>query len=150
MAEEMANTSHQAKTVMEKLLNGLDSEFTEEILKVLLTSMSLFFILSSKYRKNIENFDGRYLFRSKDNTFAVAAVFKNGSLEVIDGTIDTPNIAIIFKNPAALRSFIFSPKPDILNAILKQDVTIDGNLNYLYKFAYMANHLKLIAQGLFS
>lgn len=150
MAEEIVNASHQAKTVMEKLLNGLDSEFTEEILKVLLTGMSLFFVLSSKYRKNIENFSGSYLFRSKDNTFSVAAVFNNGTMEVMDGTLDIPNIAIIFKNPAALRNFIFSPKPDILNAILKQDVTIDGNLNYLYKFAYMANHLKLMAQKLFA
>lgn len=148
MLEEFADTSHQAKTAMEKLFKGLDSEFTEELLEALLTGMSLVFLLSSKYRKNIENFSGRYLFRGKDNAFSVAAVFKNGSMNVVDGTIDSPNITIIFKNPAALRNFIFSPKPDILNAILQQDVAIDGNLNYLYKFAYMANHLKLMAQEL--
>jgi hypothetical protein len=148
MLEEFANTSHKAKTAMEKLLKGLEHEFTEDILKSLLTGMSLVFILSSKYRKSIENFHGTYLFRSKDNAFSLAAVFKNGNMEVLDGTIDSPNITVVFKNPAALRSFIFSPKPDILNAILRQDVTIDGNLNYLYKFAYMANRLKLMAQEL--
>jgi len=148
MLEECAQASHKAKAVMEKLIKGLDSEFTEDILKLLLTGMGLVFLLSSKYRKNIENFNGRYLFRSKDNALSVAAVFKNGSMKVIDGTIDSPNITIIFKNPAALKNFLFSPKPDILNAILRQDVSVDGNLNYLYKFAYMANHLKLTAQKL--
>ena len=133
---------------MEKLLKGLENEFTEDILKTLLTGMSLVFLLSSTYRKNIENFSGRYLFRSKDNAFSVGAVFENGSMNVVDGPVDSPDITIIFKNPAALRSFIFSPKPDILNAILRQDVSVDGNLNYLYKFAYMANHLKLMAQEL--
>jgi hypothetical protein len=148
MSEERANTSRQVKTALEKLLKELDSEFTEEVLKALLTGMGLVFLLSSKYRKNIENFNGRYLFQGKNNAFSVAAVFQNGSMNVVDGTIDSPNITIIFKNPAALRNFIFSPKPDILNAILQQDVSIDGNLNYLYKFAYMANHLKLMAQEL--
>jgi len=148
MLEEFANTSHKAKAAMEKLLKGLENEFTEDILKTLLTGMSLVFLLSSTYRKNIENFSGRYLFRSKDNAFSAGAVFENGSMNVVDGPVDSPDITIIFKNPAALRNFIFSPKPDILNAILRQDVSVDGNLNYLYKFAYMANHLKLMAQEL--
>jgi hypothetical protein len=91
MLEEFANASHNAKAAMEKLLKGLEDEFTP---------------------------------------------------------VDSPDITIIFKNPAALRNFIFSPKPDILNAILRQEVSVDGNLNYLYKFAYMANHLKLMAQEL--
>ncbi len=148
MLEEFANTSHQAKAAMEKLLKGLEDEFTDDILKTLLTGMSLMFLLSSTYRKNIENFSGCYLFRSKDNAFSVGAVFKNGSMNVVGGPVDSPDITIIFKNPAALRNFIFSPKPDILNAILRQDVSVDGNLNYLYKFAYMANRLKRMAQEL--
>jgi hypothetical protein len=148
MLEEFANTSHKAKAAMEKLLKGLEDEFTEDTLKTLLKGMSLVFLLSSTYRKNIENFSGSYLFRSKDNAFSVAAVFNNGSMNIVDGPVDSPDITIIFKNPAALRNFIFSPKPDILNAILQQDVSVDGNLNYLYKFAYMANHLKLMAQEL--
>jgi hypothetical protein len=148
MLEEFANTSHKAKAAMEKLLKGLENEFTEDILKTLLTGMSLVFLISSTYRKNIENFSGRYLFRSKDNAFSVGAVFENGSMNVVDGPVDSPDITIIFKNPASLRNFIFSPKPDILTAIMRQDVSVDGNLNYLYKFAYMANHLKLMAQEL--
>jgi len=148
MLEEIANLSHKAKSAMEKLLTGIESEFTEEILEALLEGMSLVFLISSSYRKNIENFNGSYLFRGRDNSFLVAAVFHNGKMKVDEKMIDNPSITVFFKNPAALRNFIFSPKPDILNAILRQDVTLDGNLNYLYKFAYMANHLKIMAQEL--
>ena len=43
--------------------------------------------------------------------------------------------------------YIFSPKPDILGSMLRQDVMLNGNLNYLYKFAFMAQHLRLMATG---
>jgi len=108
MLEEFTNASNKAKTAVEKLLQGLESDFTEEILKILLTSMSLIFVVNSKYRMNIENFHGTYLFRSKDNAFSAAAVFKNGKMEVLDGAIDNPNIAIIFKNPRGPRGVLSS------------------------------------------
>jgi hypothetical protein len=31
--------------------------------------------------------------------------------------------------------------------MLRQDVAVDGNLNYLYKFAFMAKRLQLMATG---
>jgi hypothetical protein len=46
-----------------------------------------------------------------------------------------------------LMGFLLSPKPDILGSMLRQDISIDGNLNYLYKFAYMAKHLQLKVTG---
>ncbi len=140
--------SYRAKKALEKLLEGLQSEFTEEILEALLKGMSLVFLLSGNYRKNIEGFNGSYVFRGKDNSFQVSAVFAKGKMHVSGKAIENPSITVFFRNPAALMNFIFSPKPDILNAILRQDVTLDGNLNYLYKFAYMANHLKVRAEEL--
>lgn len=148
MLEEIANLSHKAKPAMEKLLKGIESDFTEGILEALLEAMSLVFIISNSYRKNIENFNGSYLFKGRDNSFQVSAVFSNGKMIVSKSNIDHPSITIFFKNPSALMNFIFSPKPDILNSMLRQDVTLDGNLNYLYKFAYMANHLKIMAKEL--
>jgi hypothetical protein len=43
--------------------------------------------------------------------------------------------------------YIFSPKPDILGSMLRQDVTLNGNMNYLFKFAFMAQRLRLMATG---
>ncbi len=61
--------------------------------------------------------------------------------------IDNTNVTVTFRNDKALMNYILSPKPDILGSILRQDVTIDGNFNYLYKFAYMAKRLQLMATG---
>lgn len=43
--------------------------------------------------------------------------------------------------------FLLTPRPDIIGAVLRQDVCVDGNLNYLYKFAFMARRLQLKATG---
>lgn len=133
----------RARRCIEKLTEVLGSEFTEEMLELLLTGMGLVFRLSHQFRRNIRDFTGRYVFRSMDGSFKVSAEFKNEKMKVRRGEIENPHITIFFKNPHALLNFIFSPKPDILNAMLKQEVVLDGNLNYLYKFAYLANHLRL-------
>lgn len=143
--EEILNN---ARTAIETLQKQLEADFTEEILEALLRAMSLIFLFSRKYRRSIENFSGSYMFKGRNDSFLVAARFDGAEMKVHKNPIENPSITIAFKDPAALRNFIFSPKPDILSAILRQDVTLEGNLNYLYKFAYMANHLRLKAQDL--
>jgi hypothetical protein len=68
-------------------------------------------------------------------------------MTVKDSVVDDPHVTINFRNPKALREYILSSKPDILGALLRQDVVPDGNLNYLYKFAFMAKRLQLMATG---
>ena len=36
---------------------------------------------------------------------------------------------------------MFSRDQDILNSLLANDVEVDGNLNYVYKFGFMARDL---------
>ncbi len=136
------------RTALEKWFKDMESEGAEEFLEILLKVMSLVFQLNVKdFRRNIEGFSGRYLFMSKDKGITVSAVFKDTDMTVAEGVIDNPDIAITFRNGKALMDYILSPKPDILGSMLRQDVTLDGNLNYLYKFAYMAKHLQLMARG---
>lgn len=54
---------------------------------------------------------------------------------------------MIFKDGKALMDFLLAENPDILGAMLHQEVTPEGNLNYLYTFAYMARHLQRMATG---
>ncbi len=134
----------RARKALEKIADLLGpAHFTEDMLLLLLDGMGLMFLISRRYRKNIEGFEGKYVFRSVDGSFAVSATFRNGKMKVKRGELDGPNITVNFKNSHALMNFLFSPKPDVLGAMLNQDVVLDGNLNYLYKFAYMANHVRL-------
>lgn len=130
-----------------RFLKSLEPEFAEEMLKLLLKLMSLVLLVHRGFRKNIANFKGRYLFRSRDNKITVAAIFEHNRLRVKEAAIEDTDLTVTFRDAKALLNYLFSPKPDILGSLLKQDVVIDGNLNYLYKFAYMANHLRLMATG---
>ena len=133
--------------VMKKFLDCLSSEVAEGFLKTLLGLMAIVFTFDGAYRKNIEGFSGRYLFKSKDGSIKVAALFHHNRLEVREEEIPDPDITILFKDSKALMNYLLTPKPDILGSMLRQEVSLDGNLNYLYKFAFMAKRLQLMASG---
>ena len=123
------------------LRKELEGRVTDKFIELLLMGLNLAFDLSKSFRKNIRNFEGRYLFRTTDNLVAASAIFKNGNMDVRDETIDDWDARISFKDAAALRDFIFSRDQDILDSILANTVEVDGNLNYVYKFGFMARDL---------
>jgi hypothetical protein len=133
--------------MFKEIFKSFESEITEEFLELLLNAMRLFFIFNKNFRKNIEGFNGRYLFKSRDGKITIAAIFKNDRMKVREREIGDTDITVSFRNAKALRDFIFSPKPDILGSVLRQDVVVDGNFNYMYKFAFMAKHMQLKMTG---
>lgn len=135
------------KLALGKFEQCLLNELADDFLELLLDGMKLAFLLDGKYRRNIKGFSGRYLFRSVDHSVTVAAVFSGGKMEVVDGEIDNPNVTLVFKDGRAVMKFLLSGNPDILGSMLRQEITPEGNLNYLYKFAYMARRLQLMATG---
>ena len=138
----------QIQNIAQKWLSSMGSQAAEGFLLLLLKLMDLVFMLNIwNFRENIEGFRGRYVFRSKDDSIVASASFKSGNMKVYDKIIDKPDVTITFRDDKALMNYLLSPKPDILGSILRQDVTINGNLNYLYKFAYMAKRLQLLATG---
>jgi hypothetical protein len=141
---ERASEAQQACT---RFIESIDAGMTEDFLQLLLKAMSLVFMIHPEYRKNIEHFQGRYVFRSIDDKIGTSVIFENDKMTVLDKVVDHPHVTVNFRNPRALRDYILSPKPDILGALLRQDVVPDGNLNYLYKFAFMAKRLQLMATG---
>ncbi len=135
------------------LSSGLEKELcgeaTDKFLELLLRGMDFAFCLCRQYRKNILNFRGRYLFRSADHLVQVAAVFENGNMQVLDREIKDPDASVTFRDAGALRAFLLSRDQDILDSLLDNSVEVDGNLNYIYKFGYMANELRhRLAPGL--
>lgn len=132
---------------MKKFLDSLSSEFAEDFLQLLLSLMSVVFLVDHNFRKHIKGFNGRYQFKSKDGCLNVAALFQDNQLEIREEVIPNPNITILFKDGKALMGYLLAPKPDILGSMLRQEVSLDGNLNYLYKFAFMAKRLQLMASG---
>jgi hypothetical protein len=126
---------------LRKLRKELVGKATDIFLELLLMGMDLAFYLSKGYRKNIKDFEGRYLFRTADDVVAAAATFKDGDMEVHKEAIDDWDVRVTFKDADALNAFLFSRDQDILNSLLANDVELDGNLNYIYKFGFMARDL---------
>ncbi|MFC1516690.1 hypothetical protein ACFL7E_08040 [Thermodesulfobacteriota bacterium] len=123
---------------------------TDWFLDFLLKYMDLTFLVCPGYSMNIEDFRGRYLFRTNEETkagrpvVAGAVTFENGDMKVDREPEDDPDqwdVRVKFENAEALRAFIFSKDQDILESLLENKVELDGNLNYIYKFGFMARDL---------
>jgi hypothetical protein len=94
------------------------------------------------YSANIHGFNAVYGFESNDKTVNAAAVFKGGKMHVEENMPDKWDLKVAFKDAQAFWDFIFSGGQDILKPILDNNVEVYGNLNYLYKFGFMARDLK--------
>jgi hypothetical protein len=125
------------------LLNCLRDEALDLSLELLLGFMRLYCAINAPFRKNIENFEARYSFKSADGRIDAGIIFSGSKMSVVRHAIDNTNVSVVFKDGLALKNFLFAPEPDIIGAILNNEVSYTGNLNYLSKFAYMAKHLKL-------
>jgi hypothetical protein len=133
--------SNLMKKLSKRLLKEISDVATDKFLETLLAGMDLAFCLSGEYRRNIEGFMGRYLFRTADGAVAASAVFDSGNMRVRKDGIGDWNVRVTFRDAVGLKAFLFSKNQDILDSILRNDVEVDGNLNYLYKFGFMAREL---------
>jgi hypothetical protein len=134
------------KRACRPLLSHLEDEITEGFLLLLLRGMDLAFWLSRRYRRNLRGFTGRYVFQTEDGSVAVSALFANGAMSVKDQAVAEWEAKVTFRNEAALWATLTGGK-DVFEAILADEVTVDGNLNYVYKFGFLAADLQQMLGG---
>jgi hypothetical protein len=140
----LISMNHRRKRTTDYLVEAsIEHTMTKYLLTALLKKLSVAFSVNQAYRRNIVDFNAKYLFRTRDNLINITAVFGESKLTVHDEALADPHIAVTFRDAKTMRAYLSSLKPDILDSILKQDVTIEGNLNYLYKLTYMVRHLQL-------
>lgn len=121
-------------------------------------------LLRGEFRSLLGDFRGLLLFSTKDGRVHRYAEFHDGTMHHEGNADRKPDVTITFADGRALVNFLFSPLRDRLNALaagevggppafdilasmVKNEVTVDGNLNYLYRFGFLANHLLLEAFG---
>ncbi len=125
-----------------RLVRCVETELLDEFLELLLEVVGLALRFDASYRRNVEGFRGRYVFRSEDGV-VVSAVFENGRLAVHERAIPDPDINVCFKNGGALCRFLLSKNPDVFAFVLGNKLSYEGNLNYVLKFGYLAKRLEL-------
>ena len=116
---------------------------TDKMIELLLKGMDLFFYVTwdDDFRRHLKNFNGRYYFKTEDETVKVSATFSKGDMRVHEDAIDDWDVMVTFKNGEALRNYIFSEKQDIFESISENAVEVDGNLNHIFKFGFMVQDL---------
>lgn len=77
----------------------------------------------------------------------VVARFSGGVLTASRADSGPVNVALVLKDTSALLRLLAAPKPDLLRALLKQQVTFEGNLNYLLKLGYLLRRATVIVRG---
>ncbi|MEI7661429.1 MAG: hypothetical protein WCK34_04500 [Bacteroidota bacterium] len=130
-----------------KFVKILEESSMDVFLETLLRLMGLYCLLNKKFRRNIENFNAGYLFKSRDGIIAASVVFEGGRMKVTNHATGDASVVVVFKDGTALKNFLFAESPDIIGAILDSEIQYTGNLNYLSKFAYMSKHMKLQLTG---
>ncbi|MCP4601372.1 MAG: hypothetical protein GY847_12750 [Proteobacteria bacterium] len=154
-----------------RLIKYIKDDVAEEFLQALLKLMSLYIALDFKFlrrilhrimpnkvryygmKDRIRNFNGLIQFRSKDYEIRVLAEFGKNRLQITelqpeDKLKNKPNATVIFKNSKALMNYLLPKggidgKRDILGSILRNEVILEGNFNYIYRFGFLANHIQL-------
>jgi len=133
-----------------KLKRQLLGEVTDRLIEFLLKAMSLSFYLLKKdvnYQNHLRDsegnfFRGYYLFQTpKEDGIVASATFENGDMSVRKDAIPEWDVKVTFSNGEALRKFLFSEDQDIINSLAENEVEVEGNLNYIYKFGFMAKDL---------
>jgi hypothetical protein len=130
-----------ARLLSSRLVTQIKGVATDKFLELLLAGMDLAFALSRSYRENIAGFKANYLFSTADGRVNASALFIRGNMKVKTRAIADWDVRIEFKNAEALRRFLFSKDQDILNSLLANEVEVQGNLNLVYKFGFMARDL---------
>lgn len=105
--------------------------------------MDVWFCLDAAYRDaHLAAFTARYVFATDQGDVGATARFSDGNMQVSTRAEADYSVRIRFRDAAALRRFLFAASPDVLEALLANEIELDGNVNYVYKFGFMVKDLE--------
>ncbi len=132
-----------AQLVSRRFVEQVRTSATDEFLELLLHSMGLAFLMSRSYRmSHLRDFSAQYVFSTADDSAGATVRFDRRAMHVDDAPAEDWTVRMRFTDGAALRRFLFADDQDILDSLLANDVELTGNLNYIYKFGFMARDLQ--------
>jgi hypothetical protein len=134
-------------------LDHFKEEAAEEFLKALIRFLSFSRYLDSYLRRSMKDFDGRIEFRSVDGGIRVLATFEKGrlrgrELKPHEELKPPADARVVFKDVAAVKNFLLPKgglkgRRDVLRSLLNNEVRLEGNYNYIYRFGFLATHVQL-------
>lgn len=121
---------------------SVEDEVVDEFLELLLKVMHGLAVLSPDYRSNIDGFRGKYLFRTSDDRVVATVLFADRTITVGEHECSDWDARVTFRDAGSLMRFLFSKNQDIVASVLENAVEVDGNFNYVFRFAYLAREAR--------
>jgi len=110
---------------------------------LLFKSMGLRFTFDRGFRKLIKNehntFNKTIAFRTRDGSVKVYALFENGKMKVKNGSPPRADVTLVFKDTDVVRELASVSPYELLDYLLNNKITLQGNLSYLMQFAHILN-----------
>jgi hypothetical protein len=131
-----------ARVFSRRLVEQFRGRATNELVEFLLEGMATAFLLSRSFRDNIQGFSATYVFMTEGGSVGTSARFDGKRMHVEHQPVDDWTVRVRFRDASGLRRFLFSKNQDILQSILDNDVEMDGNVNYIFKFGFLARDLE--------
>lgn len=137
--------ARRLQAITTEIENYIAGGALDKVLYLSLKAMSLLFWIDKDFRRNIKDFSARYVIKSRDNSIDVSAIFgkkrilftRMDAMTVKDSEVKDPISMVIFHDAKSMVKFLLSGDPDVLQGILNNQLSVSGNLNYLFKFVYM-------------
>ena len=149
--EVIHRTPEPDRDFLEMLDDRATKDFLDGLLKLMEFRLESPPTLDAEYHKNIEEFQGTYRFQDQKRNIETVVLFADGNMRINPQNPTAADLTVTFQDGDCLRNFLLPSsapkrdflKKDILKSILNHEITVEGNLNLLYKFGYLANHLIL-------
>lgn len=130
-----------------ELADAVVAEAAETFLEALLGLLQVGAVVDSDVRLSVADFEARYRLTTRDGKVDVGLSFDDGRVDIDEDPTGPFDASMVFRDADAILRFFSAANPDLLALVLRQDAVIEGNLNYVYKLAYLARHLQLEALG---
>lgn len=140
LSDRIAN--RVSRVFSRRLVEQFRGKVTNDLVKFLLEGMATAFLASRSFRGYIQGFTARYVFTTDDGSVKTSARFDGKRMYVEDKPTGEWTVRVRFKDAKAFRRFLFGRNQDILQSILNNDVEMDGNVNYIFKFGFLARDLE--------
>ncbi|HBT88834.1 hypothetical protein [Desulfobacter sp.] len=142
---QLSMIEDRLKSLKKDIETNAAGQALDKLLVVLLNAMGLLFLSNKEYRKNIKDFTGSIAICSEDKKIDVSAVFKKipvffskkDGMEVKRFVVDNPTTTVTFKDGKAMAEFLLAGNPDVIVGMLNNQLSVSGNLNYLFRFVYL-------------
>ncbi len=140
-------TRYRARRYRSRLVDAAIDDAAETFLEALLTLLKVGTIVDRDLRRSVADFTGNYRLATRDGAVDVGISFDKGWVDVREDPDGPFDATMLFRDADSILRLFSAANPDLLSLVLDQDAVVEGNLNYVYKLAYMSRHLQLKAMG---